>query len=83
MHAEEGYVEMYECRIIALVFLIGHGIKARTHVCVEITHFPSRCMIRTWKALGLQPRASQALMMHLDAQCEISAWAWVFAISPL
>ncbi len=58
----------------ALMFLTGQGIKARTHACGEITHFPTGCIIRTWKALGLWPCASQALMMHLIGKCAISAW---------
>ena len=30
------------------------------------------CIIRTWKALSLRPRASKALMTHLIGKCAIS-----------
>ena len=63
------------------MFLTGHGIKARTHTCEKIARFPTQCIIRTWKTLGLPPHASQFLMMHLIGKCGISAWPWVFAIS--
>ncbi len=66
----------------ALMFLTGQRIKARTHAHAEITHFPTLCMIRTWKVLSLQPCASHALMMHLVGKRAISAWAWVLAILP-
>ena len=55
----------------ALMFYTGHEIKARTHAHVKITHFPTWCITSTWKALDLQPRASQALMMHLVGKCAI------------
>ena len=64
----------------ALMFLIGHGIEARTHAHVEIAHFPVQCIIRIWKALSLQMCASRALMMHRIAKCAISSWVWVLAI---
>ena len=57
------------------------GIKAKTHTHVEIPHFPTWCIIRAWKALGLWPHASQAPMMHLIGKCSISTWAWILAIS--
>ena len=47
IHAEKGWVEMCNFHMAALMFLTG--IKARSHVHVEITHFPNRCIIRTWK----------------------------------
>ena len=46
-------------------------MKARTHVHVEIAHFPPQCIIRTWKAL--------ALMMHLVGKFAISARTWSLA----
>ncbi len=63
--------------------IIGHGIKARTHAHAEITHFPTQCIISTWKAFGLQPRAFQAPMIHPIQKCAISAWVWIFAIMAL
>ena len=57
-----------------------HGIKARTHACVEITHFPTRRIIRTWNALGLRPCASHARQMHLAGKCVISTWSGILAI---
>ena len=71
---------MHDFHMAALVFLRGHRIKARAHACEEIAQFPTRCIIRTWKALALLPHASQMLMMHLMGKCAISAWAWVLAI---
>ena len=65
IHAEKGCAGMHDFHIAALMFLTGHRIKARTYTYAEITRFPMRCTIRTWKALSLQPRASQALMMHV------------------
>ncbi len=65
-----GYVKM--CDV--------HGIKARAYAHAEIAHFPTQCIMRTWKVLGMQPHVSQALMMHLGGKCAISAWAWIFAI---
>ena len=50
---------------------------------VEIAHFPTRHIIRIWKALSLQPHAPQALMMHLFGKCLISTWAWVLSFIPL
>ena len=64
----------------ALMFLVGNGIKASTHTHAEIVHFPTQCVIRTWDARGLWPRASQALMMHLVGKYAISARALVLAI---
>ena len=49
----------------------------------KITHFPTQCIIRTWKALSLQPHASEALMTHLVGKCVISTWALVLAIVQL
>ena len=65
IHAEKGCSKRHTFHMTALIFLTGHGIKARTHACVEITYLPTRCIIRTRKALSLQSRASQAMMMHL------------------
>ena len=64
----------------ASMFLTGHGIKARTHAHAIIVYFPTRCIIRNWNALSLQPRASQGLMMHIVGNSMISAWAWFLAI---
>ena len=80
VHAEKVCVEMCDFYMAALMFRTGHGIKARTHANAEIVHFPTWCTIRTWRALGLWPRASQARIMHLIGKCQISAWAWFFAI---
>ncbi len=52
---------MHNFGMAALMFLTVHGIKARDYGLVEITPFPTWCIIRPWKALGLWPRASQAL----------------------
>ena len=82
IHAEKGRVEMYNFRMAALMFLTGHGIKARTHAIVEITHFPTQCIIRIQEALSLWHRASQALMVHFIGKCAISAQASVLPISP-
>ena len=79
IHAEKGCMEMRDFHMAGLMFLTGHEIKARTHAHVEITHFLTQCIIRTWKALGLQPHNSQAGMMHLIGKCVISIWAWVLA----
>ena len=65
IHAEKGCAEMCDFSMAALMFLAGHGIKAKTHAHVEIAHFPTWCIIGTWKALGLWPHTSQALMMQL------------------
>ena len=59
--------------------------SCRKGVCgnVWFVHHASsvhRCIIRTWKAHGLQPCASQALMMHFIGKRAVSAWAWVLAI---
>ena len=88
IHAEKEWAEMYDFHMAALLVLTGHGIKARTHACAKITHFPPQCKedwielncTRTWKALGLWPHASQALMMHLVGKCVISTWTWILAI---
>ena len=77
---KNGCVEMCNFHMAALTFNTGHVIKARTHACIEIAHFPSWCIIRTWKALGLWSHASQALMVHLVGKCANSARAWVLAI---
>ena len=65
IHAEKGCAEMHDFCMAALMFCTGHGIKAGIHACTEITLFPKKCIIRTWKALSLWPCASQAQMMHL------------------
>ena len=83
IHAEKACVEMRDFCIAALMFLTGHcGIKGRTHVPVEITHFPIWCTIRTWKELSLQPHAPQALIIQLIGKWAISTWTWVLAIFP-
>ena len=46
---------MHDLHMDVLMFLIGHGMKARTHACVGIAHFLTWCIIRTWKALGPWP----------------------------
>ena len=66
----------------ALMFLAGRGIKARSHAHAESTHFPTQCIIKTWKALSLWLHASQALKMHHVGKCVIPTWAWVLAITP-
>ncbi len=52
-----GCAEMCNFCMAALVFLTGYGIKARTHAHAEITHFPTLCIIKTWKALDLHAAA--------------------------
>ena len=47
IHAEKGCAEMHDFRMTAWMFLTGHEIIARIHVLVEITHFPTWCIIRT------------------------------------
>ena len=66
---------MSNFHMAALMFLTGHGIKARTRVCAENAHFLTQCIMRMWKALS--PRASQTLMMHLVVNCAISTQAWI------
>ncbi len=80
IHAEKRCAEMHDFHMAILMFLTGHGIKARTHAHAEIAHVPTRCIIRTWKALGLWLHAHQAPMMHLNGKFAISAWAWVLDI---
>ncbi len=77
---KKGCVEMCNFHMAAFMFLTGHGIKARTQACVEIAHFPSWCVIRTWKALSLWRCAFQVMMMHLTEKCAVFTWAWVLAI---
>ena len=64
IHAEKGCVEMRDSHMAALMYLTGHGIKARTHAHVEIAHFPTQCIIRAWESQGRGQSASQVLMMH-------------------
>ena len=71
---------MHNFHMAALMFLTGLGIPARSYALAGIMHFPTQCIIRTWKALGLWPRVFQAWMMHLIGKCMISAWAWVLAL---
>ena len=73
--AEKRCAEMCDLRMAALMFITGHGIKAKSNANVETAHFPFRCIIRTWEALILWPCAYHALMMHLIGKCAISAWA--------
>ena len=61
---EKRGAESSDFHMAALTFLTGRGIKSRTHAHAGFTHFPTWCIIRTWKALGLWARASQAQMMH-------------------
>ena len=56
----------------ALLLVTGHGIKATTHACVEIAHFRNWCIIRMWKAVTVQPHASQALIMYVIGKYAIS-----------
>ncbi len=84
-----GYYPMTETQFMqrrgmhgCLDVFTGHGIKGRTHASAEIIHFPTHCIIRTWKAPSLWPHASQALMMHLFGKCVISAWTRVLVILP-
>ena len=74
IHAEKGCADMR-----FHMFLTGHGMKARTRAHVQITHFPTWCIIRTWTALGVWPHASHAFMMHLVGKCASSARAWILA----
>ena len=83
IHAEKRCAEMWNLHMDALTFLTDHGLKANTHICVKIAHFPTQCIIRTWKDLGLCPCASQALMMHLVGKCVVFAQAWVLAMIPV
>ena len=83
MHAEKGCVEMSDFHMVAFMFLTGYGRKARTHAHEEIRHFPTRCIIQIWKALGLWTNASQTLVMHLIGKCATSTLVWVLAIIPL
>ena len=69
IHEEKGCTDMCDFCMAALMFLTGHGMKVRTHAHVEIAHSPTWCIIRTWKALCLQPHASQALLIHLGGKC--------------
>ena len=73
---------MWYFHMAALMFFTSHGIKARTHAHTEITHFPMRCTIRTWEALGCRLSAFQVLMVHRVGKCVISTWAWVLAFIP-
>ena len=50
IHAETVCAEMCDFCMAALMFLTGHGIKARTHACAEIAHLPTGCIIGTWRA---------------------------------
>ena len=80
IHAERVYAET--CNFCMAAFLTGYGIKGRTHTHAKIAYFSTRCIIRTWKTLSLQIRASQVLMMHLVGKCADSARAWILAIFP-
>ncbi len=48
---QKGVCEMCNFCMAASKFLRCHGIKTRTHACGEMVHFPTRCIIRIWKAL--------------------------------
>ena len=48
-------MELCNFHMAALMFLTGHGTKARTHACAEIAQFPTMCIIRTWEARGHRP----------------------------
>ncbi len=64
-----------KCAISALLPWCSFQVMgARTLDHVEITHFPTQCAIRTWKALSLRlrPHASQSLLLHLIQKCAIS-----------
>ncbi len=84
IHAEKEWVTMCEfCTadlMCLIIWIIGHGIEARTLTRAEITYFPSRCITSAWKAPSQQPHASQALMIHLVGKYAILAWVWVLAI---
>ncbi len=81
IHGEKGCAVMCNFCMAALMFLTGQVIKAKTHACAKIAYFPTRYIIRTWKALSLSSCASQAQTVHLIGKCVISAQAWVLAIS--
>ena len=80
IHAGKGCAEMRNFHIDALMVLKGDGINVRTHAHAEIAHIPTQYIIKSWKALGLCPCASQAQMMHLVGKSVISAQPWVLAI---
>ena len=42
---------------------------AGIHTCVEIAHFPMRCIITTWEVWGHRPSAFQVLVMHVQSTC--------------
>ena len=72
---------MHNFCMTALMFLTGHGKKARTHAHAEVAHLPTRCIIRAWEARGLRLSAFQVLMMHqVGKKCVISTWSWVLAL---
>ena len=53
IHAEKGCAELCNFYMAALMFLTGHGIKARTHTHAEITHFHTplcymNCFLVMW-----------------------------------
>ena len=79
IHAGKRRAEMQDFCMGVLMFRTGQGIKVRTHAYAEIAHFPTWCITGTWKALGLRPCASQAMVIHLVEKCVISTWTWVFA----
>ena len=39
---EKGCMEMCDFHMAAMMYLTGHGLKARAHALVKITHFPMR-----------------------------------------
>ncbi len=56
---------------------------ARTHACMEITHFPMTCIIRAWEAWGHRLSALQVLTIHHQVgKCVIPTWSWVLAFIP-
>ena len=61
-----------------------YGIKVRTHTHVKITIFPTRCIIRSWRAISLQSRAFQVLMMQLAGKSVfLHRHGFCYIISPI
>ena len=48
----------------------------------EITHIPTRCIVRAWEAHDRRLSAFQVPMMHRVGKCVISAQAWDPAFIP-
>ncbi len=55
---------------------------ARTHAHADMAHFPTRCIIRDWEALGRRLGDFQFVMKHWVGKCAIPAWVWVLVFIP-